>query len=150
MVLKVNGMKEDDAIFLKQVFSIPEFKTKIISVPKLMEMGYYVGFGLHECTVKTPKKGIISVTNNREGLYFLHAQAQQLSNLIHNIALNALTTGKSEDINAAHQKMGHINKQQLRATYTSAGIKLTGKLQACNACMACKSKKKSIPKVTIS
>lgn len=53
-----------------------------------------------------------------------------------------------EDINIAHQRLGHINEKQLCLTYANTNIKLTRKLDKCESCMISKAKRKPIKNIT--
>lgn len=107
--------------------------------------GYYVTFSRNECRVRTPQRGgVITIPDNKHGLY--HLQAQIIRNLEPDESI--FSVADAVDINNAHSKLGHMGEHYIRATYRAAGKKLKGTLGACDACMACKSKRKPIPKVT--
>jgi transposase InsO family protein len=52
------------------------------------------------------------------------------------------------DINIAHDRMCHINEQDLKTTMKQFGIELTGNMNPCPACLLYKSKIKNIPKLS--
>lgn len=55
---------------------------------------------------------------------------------------------KKIDINVAHNRLGHLNKRQVRLTYRDAGYVVHGTLKACAACFTAKGKQKNVKKVT--
>ena len=54
----------------------------------------------------------------------------------------------AEDINDAHEKLGHIAKKQIRAMYKAVGRTLKGTMKLCEVWLTYKSKCKPISKTT--
>jgi hypothetical protein len=52
------------------------------------------------------------------------------------------------DINTAHDRLAHTSESILRETMKEYGIKLIGKLNACDECLQVKAKAKGVPKTT--
>jgi len=52
------------------------------------------------------------------------------------------------DINKAHDKMAHIGEDIVCKTMAHYGIKLTGKMEPCNACLRAKARAKNMRKST--
>lgn len=104
-------MKDDIAIVLKQVFFVPKFKTKIISVKRLTCQGYNVTFSKHKCKITTPRhRGIILIYNDTAGLNYLKGQAMTKKEAQQWISAVSIGTQdhSTVDINEAHEKLGHI------------------------------------------
>ncbi len=52
------------------------------------------------------------------------------------------------DINKAHDKMAHMGEDIIQKTMAHYGIKLTGKMELCNACLCAKARVKNMKKTT--
>jgi hypothetical protein len=52
------------------------------------------------------------------------------------------------DITTAHNRLAHTSESILWETMKEYGIKLTGKLNACDECLQIKAKAKGVPKAT--
>lgn len=125
MILRVQGMKENDEIILERVFYVPESKAKIISIRRLTDEGYCVIFSKSRCDIRTPRgQGTIVIEGDAEGLNFLQAEALNQSQ-VERIMATTMDRGAT-DINLAHELLGHMNEKQLRRTYKAAGKSLKG------------------------
>src|SRR5687768_9122152 len=82
----------------------------------------------------------MKIPSERSGLCHLEAKITR--------TVAQTTKGKNENINDAHEKLGHLNEKQVRLTYKMTEKKLGGKLKACKAYMSSMSKTKAIKKKT--
>jgi len=116
---------------LEHTLFIPSFKKKIISLSKLLDQGYQVKNWTKEYFEL--RRGVMKmIIQRKEGhtmYYFQGTMAQyQEANVIK----------WSMEINEARDKLVHMGEAVLRKTMQNYGMKLTGKLLPCNACMRAK------------
>src|SRR5688500_17947444 len=101
-------MRDNNKLVLKKVFFVPHFKTKIIGTKKLTRNGYDVIFTKDECRVRTTQQGgIITMPNDKHGLY--HLQAQNLKHC--EPSKSVPRTVEVVDINEAHTKLGPYGRK---------------------------------------
>jgi len=127
-------------IELMDTLYIPEFKKKIISPSKLLDQGYKVEEWTKENFWLSKNNQQMQV-KHKEGYAMYYFQACSPTS-------GAYMVERTMDINKAHHKMAHMGEDIIRKTMAQYGIKLTGKLEPCNACLHAKARAKNMKKTT--
>jgi len=139
---KPTKLKDDqgNVIELADVLYIPDFKKKIISLSKLLDQGYHVPEWTKEYFWLSKDGKAIQVPR-KEGFTMYYFRAMPQTWEVH-------ATERTMDINEAHDKMAHMGEDIVRKTMARYGIKLTGKLEPCDACLRAKACAKNLSKKT--
>ena len=134
-VQKVGSLKLTDCrgnkVLLKNAAYVPQFHKNIISITKLTNPETTITF--NEQTMML-NQGNHSINFDKKGnLYFLAARREKVMEN-HDI-MEATNQNKTIDINKAHDIFGHVGENALRKVLEAAGMKPTGKLLPCEACI---------------
>ena len=167
LVLQVQGLPSDRKILLQNVYHVKEFSKKIISVKRLAIQGYEMVFKNTLCEVHFPKAGILKITNDADGLFYIKATALKEHHKVASVddltkrlqlleeSIEALgnhqirAVQKGIDINIAHDKFGHISDKYIKKTLNGLGIGVTGTPSKCESCELSKAKHKVVKKATL-
>jgi len=127
-------------IELADMLYIPEFKKIIISLSKLLDQGYKVKEWTKEYFWLSKNDQCMQVSC-KEGYSMYYFQACSPTS-------EAYMVECTMDINEAHDKMAHMGEDTVQKTMAHYGIKLTGKMDPCNACLHAKARAKNTKKTT--
>ncbi len=116
-----------NTIELADTLYIPEFKKRIISLSKLLDQEYKVEEWMKEYFWLSKNDQRMQV-KCKEGysMYYFQACSQTPETYV---------VEPMMDINEAHDKMAHMGEDIIQKTMAPYGIKLTGKMEQCNACL---------------
>jgi len=125
---------------LEDTLYIPNFKKKIISLSKLLDQVY---------KVDKWTKANLKLSRNNKVITIKCKRNQQIFYLMgFKLQLEVHATKLAMDINDAHKQLGHVGKDILCKMMNYYGIKLAGRLKACNGCMHAKANAQSTKKQT--
>ena len=157
---------------LTNVLFIPGFNRNILSLPRLLDHTCWIKGDNSTMALYQGSLKILLVKDEQSGMFYLHSKRITLpqeeecaasdtvllqtsvqednSEIQDQVNASETTVKKPQivDINDAHEKMGHSCEQVLRATCKTMNVKLTGTLQACEACMKSKARAKAVKKTT--
>lgn len=154
--IESNGVR----LTLTRANHVNAFKKNLISIGRCIDDGWRVMFRKNMMIME--KDGnMLKFNRGDDNIYYLHGKRVPTSGVSKGtVALNSTTAEahhdkkeripneKTMNINEAHDKFGHPSEALLRKTTTFYGIKLTGKLESCEACARAKAKQKSVAKTT--
>ncbi len=163
---------EEGPLLLQNVYFVPQFTKKIISLGKLLQHGSRIESTRKQLIVRQGQKKLTFRKHEANSLYYLegivrkteeHEAAVADTHVIppddednrHQLEEQRQETKptpmkrnqKNEwDINDAHDKMGHANESTLAQTIKSIGQSPTGTLQTCDGCARAKARQKNVSK----
>ncbi|XP_067208160.1 uncharacterized protein Inos isoform X2 [Linepithema humile] len=114
-------------IRLENTLHVPDLRTNLLSVAKIVDRGYRVTFDSNQATVYDPQ-GNTSLVVKREGdLYLLEGSTQRA---------NTATQKERSDLEVWHERLGHLNTNdilQMSRTQAASGFELKGdhKISSC-------------------
>ncbi|KMQ87730.1 retrovirus-related pol polyprotein from transposon tnt 1-94 [Lasius niger] len=117
-------------IRLENILHVPDLRTNLLSVAKIVDKGYQVVFGPNRASVRD-HKGNIKLTADRQGdLYILKGSTEHA---------NTATQRKCSETEMWHQRFGHLNLRELlhmSKTQAVSGFKLKNNSEVSN-CEIC-------------
>ena len=132
-------------VTLKNVYYLPHLAFTLMSVEIMDRNGYDLHIKEGKCVIRSLKSNVIAQIPLVHGLYRVIAPSNP------HISALADTTTKKMSISELHQKMGHINHDNLQKMVQEGmvtGIKLDfdSKPEFCKACIKAKASHKPFPK----
>jgi len=104
-----------------EVFFVPEFRISLLSVGQLNPQGYTTTFRSGICSIADAKGQKVLGANLEDGLYTLSTDGSA-----HISEIRMLQTApNSHTVNMWHQRLAHLNHQDLRRLLESSGERIT-------------------------
>lgn len=128
------------SVQVKNVLYVPELSTNLLSVSKIIKSGYKVEFNENGCLISHKTRKMIAKATIVNDTYKL--------NLSYENDMCAMKTTTVDNIYLWHQRMGHLNFNDLYKLPTcSTGIKLSSEKEdsICVTCLEGKQTRKSFP-----
>ena len=104
ITLKGSTHENDNSIKLENTLFVPELKTNLVSVAKIVDRDHEVSFQKTHALVRDLQGNVKLIADRVGDLFYVRESISH--------ALNA-TTSKSLSIDDWHERFGHINKQDL-------------------------------------
>ncbi|CAK9800955.1 Retrovirus-related Pol polyprotein from transposon TNT 1-94 [Anthophora plagiata] len=128
---------------LQDTLHVPELKTNLISVPKVVDSGRQVLFTKTQARVINPDGVTIAVANREGNLFVMRSMAHS----------TALASQDNDEILEWHRRLGHLNETDLRKLKEKdmvRGLTLSQKdrLPTCEICIENKQSATPFPKVS--
>ena len=138
------------SLTLQNVYYSPNMAYTLISVSRMDRTGYIVHIEDGTCTISTPrpKSRVIGRIPRVDGLY-------RVSSTNSDSVSVAAVASKPISINQLHERMGHINHEDLRhmvktGMVTGIVLDLTSVPEQCTVCIQAKAIRKPFPKKSVS
>ena len=147
-----------EKIKLLEVLYVPTLKRNLLSTNRFTDKGAQLFANSERMEIQKGKQKII-LPMRKEGctkMYVLKTTrvgTETFNDVAHgekteDVGVSTVPTlPKSMDINEAHG-LCHLGEKLLRITFNALGVKLTGKLKACDGCCRANAKAKAVRKVT--
>lgn len=118
-------------IRLENTLHVPELRTNLLSVAKIVDKGCEVVFGSKQASVRDSAGKVKLITKRQGDLYILGSS--QMSNLA--------TQARPSDITIWYQRFGHLNQKDISAmsrTEAVSGLRIEGnsELPPCEVCIS--------------
>ena len=136
-----NGNQKTTPITLKNVLYSPHMAFTLISMSCVDRAGFSIHIQGGNCVIRTPNSKTIACIPEIRGLY----------RIIDSPAHNANVSVKQISINELHQRMGHVNHEDLqrmveKGMVTGINLDLSSKPEFCETCIKAKATRKPFPK----
>ena len=141
-----NGNQKSTFVTLKEVYYSPIMAFTLTSVSCIDRAGFFLMIGGGFCEFRTPKSKVIGRIPQSRGLYrVVDTPAQSHTMHVANLA------AKHMSINELHNKMGHVNHDDLRrmvdkGMVTGVSLDTSSKADFCEICIKSKAIRKPFPK----
>lgn len=125
-----NADQRSKRIRLKNALHVPDLRTNLLSVAKIVDNGYRVIFEAERALVKNHKGEVVLSARRQGDLFTLNGSVQQA---------NAATQGKRSDVEIWHERFGHLNVKDLlhmSKIGAASGLKINDSLDMSN-CKIC-------------
>lgn len=160
--LKIDNNGGIKIITLDRVYLVHSFSKRVISIPRLVDMGYHFVFKKKVCVIIAPDKKFLQILASTDGMFYLtilrrsqRAYKPDMMKVNHkynqNYNLNTEVIPykpKVLNINDIHDKFGHVGETVLRKTIKHLGYTVSGALKCCDACKMAKARAKGVKKHT--
>jgi hypothetical protein len=162
--------KSKSVIALREYHHVPGLSKEMVSLGKLIEDGWKPEFTQQAIILKKGEASIICKRNVSDGMYYFQGkrtdepgvnsvetfeQGGQWNDVSQVIDDQGNTTEKvihnittMEDINEAHDKMGHKGEALIRKMLKNIGCKVTGNMKSCKGCAYAKAKQRAVSQTT--
>ncbi|BES98060.1 Hydra magnipapillata [Nesidiocoris tenuis] len=140
--IRVQNSSGERNISLENTLFVPELRTNLLSVAKIVDKGFTVTFDKRQA-LALGKNGEILLTADRIGdLFYLREDASQETAQLTYEGKNDLS------IDLWHQRLGHLNEKDLRSmSKTVKGLKFKKtEMSACEVCLQGKISQSPFPK----
>ena len=118
-----------ETIQVRGVLFVPELKTNLLSIAKIIKSGYKVTFNKVGCQIYNNNRKLIANANLINDTYQL--------NVCKKDSMCAMITKTEDNIYLWHQRMGHLNFNDIKKIRDcTEGVKLSSKMQNC-ICITC-------------
>ena len=142
-----NRNEKSTLVTLKEAYYSPIMAFTLISVSSIDRAGFSLVIKGGICEIRSSKSKVIGRIPQIQGLYHVFNNNKSSSQSTH----SANVTVKQISISKLHQRMGHVNHEDLRqmvekGMVTGINVNLTSKPDFCEACMKAKATHKPFPK----
>lgn len=118
-----------ETIQVRNVLYVPELKTNLLSISKIIESGCKILFNEHGCEIYNQSNKLVAKAYLMNNTYQLKS--------CQSTEMQAMTAKSDDDIYLWHQRMGHLNFTDINKIPNCAeGVKLSPQKQNC-VCITC-------------
>ena len=143
--ITTNVGKHSKRIELRNVLYVPELRTNLLSVSKLVDKGNHVTFTKEGATVHDGQNNVRLQAKRVGNLFYLSQDIEEA-----NTAAPLSSAAPSSTIGEWHRRLGHLNYKAMKILFDKGHLKAPGlkfdKLPPCETCIAGKFTRLPFPK----